>query len=354
MKTQGLSVMGRTRLEALLGKFPGIRVAVAGDLFLDRWLFIDPALNEPSLETGLPAWQVVRDRRSAGAAGTVLNNLSALGVGSVAAISMLGEDGAGRDVELALQERGVNTRDVLRSRDIVTPQYIKPMLLSPEGTAAEQNRVDVKNQGPTPGALEERLCENLSRAAETADALILLDQLAEEDRGVLTRRVREHAVNLAEQWPGLLVFADSRAFLHRFRGVTVKCNNLEAARLANRVEGEAFNPENVFRDLERLMALTGKPAFVTCGRHGIAAGSSQGNRLVPAVRHSVPLDPCGAGDAATSGIVCALCAGADPGEAAFVGNLAAGVTVRKIGDTGTASPEEILCLYDEQYAGGTT
>ena len=176
--------MGRTRLEALLGKFPGVSIAVAGDLFLDRWLFIDPALNEPSLETGLPAWQVVRDKRSAGAAGTVLNNLSALGVGSVAAISMLGSDGAGREVELALQERGVNTRDVLRSREILTPQYIKPMLLSPEGTAREQNRIDVKNQRPTPGALEEKLCESLSRAAGTADAVILLDQLADKGFGL--------------------------------------------------------------------------------------------------------------------------------------------------------------------------
>ncbi len=33
----------------------------------------------------------------------------------------------------------------------------------------------------------------------------------------------------------------------------------------------------------------------------------------------------------------------------MLGNLAAGVTVRKLGTTGTASPEEMLALYHEQF-----
>lgn len=344
--------MDRARLESLLKKLPGVRVAVAGDLFLDRWLFIDPAKNEPSLETGLPAWQAVRDKRSPGAAGTVINNLGALGVGSIAAVSMMGEDGAGRDVELALEARGVDTRFIIRSRDILTPQYIKPMLLSEGGNAVEQNRIDVKNLRETPRALEEQLMANLTLAAEGADAVILLDQLTEENRGVITHGMRRHAAELAEKRPGLLIFADSRAFIHLFSHVTIKCNHLEAARMANRAAGEAFSREEVFEDLRRLTSQTGRTAFVTCGRHGIAAQEDERCVLVPAVRHSVPIDVCGAGDAATAGIVSALCAGAGPEEAAFIGNLAAGVTVRKIGDTGTATPEEMLSLFDEQYAEG--
>ena len=344
-------MMDKTRLEALLDKLPGIKIAVVGDLFLDRWLFIDPQLDEPSLETGLPAWQVVRDKRSPGAGGTVLNNLSALGIGGLFAVSLLGEDGAGRDVEFALESRRVDTRFIVRSRDVVTPQYIKPMLLSQSGPAAEQNRIDVKNLRPTPRALEEQLLQHLSHAAQEVDAVILLDQLTEENRGVITQGMRRYAVELAKLRPELLIFVDSRAFIHLFRDVSVKCNHLEAARIAKRQRGETFSREETFGDLQKLTAQTGKAAFVTCGEHGIMAQEGSRCMLVPAVKHSVPLDICGAGDAATAGIVSALCAGASPGEAAFLGNLAAGVTVRKIGDTGTAAPEEILRLYDEQYVG---
>ena len=53
------------------------------------------------------------------------------------------------------------------------------------------------------------------------------------------------------------------------------------------------------------------------------------------------IDPVGAGDSCTSGIVSALCAGASPEEAGLLGNLVASVTVQKLGTTGTASPEEI-------------
>lgn len=347
-------MMDKARLETLLKKLPDVRVAVVGDLFLDRWLFIDPVLNEPSLETGLPAWQVLRDKQSPGAGGTVLNNLSALGIGSMFAVSMLGEDGAGRDVELALEDRKVDTRFVIHSREVVTPQYIKPMLMSQGGPAVEQNRIDVKNLRPTPHTLEEKLMENLTLAASAADAVILLDQLTEENRGVITHSMRRHAMNLAKLRPELLIFVDSRAFIHLFKDVTIKCNNLEAARMAKRAQGEAFNREEVFEDLKRLMAQTGRTAFVTCSKHGIAARGGECCVLVPAVRHSVPLDICGAGDAATAGIVSALCAGANPEEAAFFGNLTAGVTVRKIGDTGTATPEEILRLYDEQFGEAST
>lgn len=54
-----------------------------------------------------------------------------------------------------------------------------------------------------------------------------------------------------------------------------------------------------------------------------------------------PIDIVGAGDAATSGIVSALLAGANELEAAALGNLVASITVQQIGTTGTASPEQV-------------
>ena len=63
--------------------------------------------------------------------------------------------------------------------------------------------------------------------------------------------------------------------------------------------------------------------------------------VVPAVGVDGPIDTVGAGDAAMAGIAAALCAGATPAEAARVGTLAAGVTIRQLGTTGTASRAQI-------------
>ena len=342
--------MRRERLLDLMGRFGNLRIAVMGDLFLDRWLTIDPGLDEPSLETGLTAWQVVESRRCAGAAGTVLNNLSALGVGKLYAISLLGLDGEGVEVKRALCERCVDTSLLVESGLIVTPAYVKPMFMQPDGTLTEGNRMDHKNRRPTPRQLENALLARLRDVAEQVDAIILLDQLTEENTGVLTQAVREAAARLGREHPELLLFADSRAFIDRFHDVVIKCNNLEAAALTGMPGGEPFRSEDVFAALDALSARTGGQVVVTCNAHGVAVRDGGKPVLVPAAKQEGPIDVCGAGDACTAGIVSALCAGASPSEAALMGNLCSGVTVRKLDTTGTASQAEALALYDEQFA----
>src|SRR5689334_24817005 len=93
-------------LERILAGIPRLTVGVLGDLFLDRYLDIDAALTEPSLETGLDAYQVVRVRSSPGAAGTVINNLVALGVGRVCPVAVIGDDGEGYELQAALAALG--------------------------------------------------------------------------------------------------------------------------------------------------------------------------------------------------------------------------------------------------------
>src|SRR6516164_69375 len=89
--------------EQILARIPALTIGVLGDLFLDRYLDIDPALTEPSLETGLDAYQVTQVRSNPGAAGTVINNLVALGVGKVSVVAVIGDDGEGHELWQALQ-----------------------------------------------------------------------------------------------------------------------------------------------------------------------------------------------------------------------------------------------------------
>ena len=56
------------------------------------------------------------------------------------------------------------------------------------------------------------------------------------------------------------------------------------------------------------------------------------------------IDPVGAGDEVMAALVAALGAGADPVEAAELAVLCAAITVRKLGTTGEAYPDELLAL----------
>ena len=333
-----------TRLKELFDRFPSLRITVTGDLFLDRWYEIDTSLNEPSLETGLTAYQVVRKRSAAGAAGTVLNNLCAMKAGTLRAVSMLGSDGDGWETLQHLKNNGIDTGGIVVSGDISTPSYIKPLF--PE----EGNRLDIKNFTTTPVYIEDMLIEKAEEALKESDAMIMLDQVCEKDTGVLTSRVRRALCGMAKLYPDKLIWADSRAYIGMFSDVTIKCNHREAMAMAGRESSEErFDRDEVFECMDELRNRTGRPAVVTCGPHGIAVDEGGQKLLVPAVRHTGPIDICGAGDACSAGMVSALCAGASFSEAAFIGNLSSGVTVRKIGMTGTASREEMLELYREQW-----
>ncbi|MCZ7544701.1 MAG: PfkB family carbohydrate kinase [Anaerolineae bacterium] len=71
-----------------------------------------------------------------------------------------------------------------------------------------------------------------------------------------------------------------------------------------------------------------------------------GVTYAPGVPVEGPIDIVGAGDSAVAGLASALCAGATPVEAALVGNLAASVTVRQLGTTGTASRAQMLQAFE--------
>src|SRR5262245_64314382 len=125
------AVMNAERLRALTSRYPKLRVAVAGDFCLDRYLEIDPERRETSIETGLPVHNVVNVRSQPGAAGTILNNLVALGVGEIYPIGFCGTDGEGFELQRALRAKGncVCMDYFFASDERRTFTYCKPLVV---------------------------------------------------------------------------------------------------------------------------------------------------------------------------------------------------------------------------------
>ena len=345
--------MERSRLESFLNHFPNLRIAVVGDFFLDKWLEIDRSLDELSVETGLTAYQVIKKRLYAGAAGTVLSNLAALEIGKLYAIGFLGDDGEGFEMLRILRGMGIDTEHLSQYVDVMTPTYTKPVFVTKEGrdiSIEETNRLDHKNIRPTPKEIENRIITSIREIAGNVDAMIVSDQLVVEGYGVITERVREALMEIGEQYPNLVLYADSRAFINKFRNMIVKCNNLEAAKLF--YPSEEIGLDRAEECLKKLTAETGRKVFISCGSKGVMTHDAGGQTILipaPVLPPEVKIDIVGAGDACTSGIVSALCCGATNDEAAFVGNLAASITIQVIGTTGTASRAQVLSQYQTVY-----
>ncbi len=332
--------MNADRLRRLTDRFPACRIAVVGDFFLDKYLDTDPALAEISVETGKTAHQVVSIRTSPGAAGTIVNNLASLGAGEIHAVGITGEDGEGYDLRRALESRGCRTDGLVALAGRLTPTYLKPRNRREADLAGEHERYDTKNRTPMPGAAEERIIESIERVLARVDAVVVQDQVEEEDCGVVTTRVRERLAGLGGRHPEKVFWVDSRSRIGLFRNVMIKVNAREALKQAFRPGADEPDDADVIRAMRELRSRTGRAVFVTAGRRGIWTSDPE-PALVRAVRVPEPTDPTGAGDSATAGAVLALCAGAAPPEAALVANLVASITVQQLATTGTASPGEL-------------
>jgi bifunctional ADP-heptose synthase (sugar kinase/adenylyltransferase) len=370
----------RARLAELTRRFSGLTVAVVGDYCLDRYLIIDPTLDEPSLETGLTARQVVEVRATPGASGTIAVNLRSLGA-RVLTVGLTGADGAGYDLVSGLERIGARTELMVGVPDRLTAVYTKPMVPGPGGRLDELNRLDIFPRTPTPMIGQRRLIESFQSAAAEADALILLDQVRAPGTGVWTDRMLKEAATLARRHPGKLFLADSRFRLARFRGVTLKGNRSEGERAladltagsARRIGPHATTAEPTRRRnprtkvagevagagvtegsplqpagpgaLERLAAelaaRSKTPVALTDGPDGTVIADGVSTRRIPTRVAPGPIDVVGAGDSLSAGFALASAAGATFAEATLVGNLVASLTVEQLGTTGSTDPASL-------------
>ena len=336
--------MTSSKLSALLSGFQELNILVVGDFFLDRYLIIDPELAEESLETGLQARQVVQIRNSPGAAGTVTSNLSALGVGRVRALGVIGKDGHGHDLKKELEETNVDTGALIEDDRRFTPTYTKPV----SSTSGEElERLDVKNRKVLPREIEDQIISELADLAPDSDGVIVLDQVQEADCGVVTSRVREALTEIALANPKVTFFADSRTLIGQFRHVITKPNAHEAV--------HAEHPElDTTPDLPLLETCirsfskrTSRPVYITLGADGILCDDLESVHHIPGISVPEPIDVVGAGDSASAAIVSALCAGASYVDAGMLGVLVSSITIQQLGTTGTAKPEKIMARLEE-------
>lgn len=336
------------RLKAILDGYDALRVAVLGDFCLDRYMEIDPTLEEISIETGLPAHQVTRVRSQPGGAGTVLGNVAALGVKEMYAVGFCGEDGEGYELLRALRGIGANLDHFLRTPERCTFTYCKPLMTEPGKPPRELSRLDTKNRTATPAGVEQHFLNALSKIFPAVDAVVVMEQMEREGFGAVTPAVKVHLAELSRAHPEVIVLADSRVNISTFHDVMIKVNDKE---LAVHFEREAIDGTVSRKLIARWADELRRNVFVTLGPDGILAATPEGQvDHVPGIRLAGALDIVGAGDSVLAGIGCALAAGASPIEAATIGNLAGSVVVQKIGTTGTASRSELTAAFCEHLA----
>lgn len=314
-----------------------MRVALIGDLCLDVYWQADMTKSELSRETPHFPLPVVKEWMSPGGGGNAAANMAALQPGSLQVLGVLGKDWRGDVLGRLFREAGMDTTGIVVSDHAVTNAYCKPLRFGFSETASEDPRLDFNNYSPLSPEDESQLLEKLTLCASELDVLCVSDQLP---YGCITPKIREKVMALANE--GLKVVVDSRDRIGLYRGVVLKPNEVEVVRAV----GQGFASKDMDFDdyvcaATRLARDNQASVCMTLGSKGCVCIDSMTAIHVPGRKVPPPIDIVGAGDTFLSAFSCALAAGSSFHEAAWFANLSAGITIRKISITGTASPDEI-------------
>src|SRR5580704_7732771 len=152
----------------------GLRIGVAGDFMLDRYVWGSATRLSP--EAPVPVVDFANESQVLGEAGNVATNLAALGA-TVFPFGVVGEDEEGRAIQALLKSAGMAAKGVAADSSRVTT--VKTRIVARHQQIV---RVDRERREPLSPGIEDRLVRAIKATLPRLDALVLSDYA----KGVVT------------------------------------------------------------------------------------------------------------------------------------------------------------------------
>jgi len=331
------------RLRELLARAAGKRIAVAGDLMLDE--FVWGKVGRISPEAPVPVVEVTGESFYPGGAANVARNLREFTDG-VSVIGTVGIDPSGRHLLDLLRAGKIETGLVLEDPAFRT--IVKTRIIARHQQVVRVDREEVRAPSERQVA---QVSSGLREILPTLDAFIFEDY----GKGFLSSQlVREISRDL--QTAGKIATADPNPHHQVDWGqvTAVKPNRSEALQAAGFAVTDPVDPPLEDKALltagvRLLSKWDAQMLLITLGEQGMMLlERNQPPHHIPTKARQV-FDVSGAGDTAIALFTLALACDASPTEAAEIANYASAVVVAKLG-TATVTPAELIASFEDDGA----
>jgi rfaE bifunctional protein kinase chain/domain len=331
--------LNKQLIENILSKAKTAKIAVIGDFCLDVYWFLNEIATEKSLETGLSTWPIALQEYSLGGAGNIVNNLHALGCKHLLAFGVIGNDLWGEKLMQKLNELNVNSEGmIIQEKGWATPSYVKPYK-----NKNELNRIDFGNFNKLDTETLNCLLSLLEKKLQDQDIVIISQQIV---GSLFVDEFIEKMLILINKFCDTLFIVDSRHNCEDFPSAILKLNDFTAESMIGNThsKGDGITRGNAIKTAKSLCKKFKKTIFITRGINGCILVDEGVIKEIPSIKITGKIDTVGAGDSMLAGICLGLVSGQDAYNSACLGNLAAAVTIQKLYQTGTVSPEELLLM----------
>lgn len=320
-------------IQGIINSWQGKRVAVIGDLMLDRYVWGSASRISP--EAPVPVVKVDKTTSSPGGSANVLRNLASLG-GTPVAFGLIGDDSTGDELRGLLDDLNVKLDGIVV--DDTRRTIEKTRILAGNQQVVRVDTEDVEE------ITQDKVGELLKRLEEQADCL---DAIIVEDyaKGTLTQALLSRVVEIAKKHDIPVALDPHPANAFNVKGMSlITPNRREAFAMAGMyfVSGvlpieEDISLHNTVLRMQELW----EPdhLLITLGSGGMALFDKGRPDLHIPTRAKEVFDVSGAGDTVIASFVLSLLSGATPREAAVVSNHAAGIVVGKVGTAPVSAAE---------------
>lgn len=306
------------RLSELFTSMAEKRIAVVGDLMLDRYFW--GSVNRISPEAPVPVVDLEEEQARLGGAANVAQNIKSLG-GEPILVGAIGADNSGTQLFQLIRDLKFSTEGV-----VIDPS--RPTTVKTRVIAHNQHvvRIDRESRAEISYTIQNKIAEFLSHSIHSIDGIILEDY----NKGVMAKGFIKQLITLANADQKIITVDPKFNNFFEYKNVTVfKPNRKEVEEVMGiRMKNEKEINEVGKRLLEQLSS---KNVLLTLGEHGIALFESDGTiSHVPTTAKNVA-DVSGAGDTVISTLTMALTGGATVKEAATLANFAGGIVCGYVG-----------------------
>lgn len=318
--------MNNKELIPFISKFKDARVMVIGDLMVDEYIW--GSVSRISPEAPVPVVSVTSESLRLGGAGNVVNNIYALG-GKVLIGGVVGNDEMGRKIIQDLHKMGIDTKGVAVEPDWITT--VKTRIIAHNQQVVRYDREIVRPIQPDP---LKKILSLLADRIGQLDAVLISDY----GKGVVCPDLVEQVRSLTLGAGKILSVDPKVKNFPLFQKVTmITPNHYEAGQAVGRWIQTEEDLVEVGRQL--LSQLQSKAILITRGEKGMTLFQENGEITnIPTMAKEV-FDVTGAGDTVISVLTLALAVGANPKQAAFLSNYAAGIVVGEVGTATLKAPE---------------
>lgn len=314
------------KLISILEKFKNKKIAVIGDIMLDKYIW--GSVKRISPEAPVQVVNVEKENYVPGGAANVANNITALNA-DVYVIGVVGDDDV-KDILLSqLRTKKINSYGVVIDKNKPTIQKVRIL-----GQHQQLLRVDYEKAHESDSTVEKELLEKIKELINKVDGIIVSDY----GKGVITKNIIKTIYDLSKNHSKIVIVdpKPKHFFLYKnFDLVTPNYN--EAIKMASYI-GERSDDVAVIG--KKLLKELNTRILITQGEKGMTLFEDNDKITHISTKAKEVYDVTGAGDTVVAVLTLALCSGATMKESSIIANHAAGIVVGKVG-TSTVTIDEI-------------